>query len=86
MPEKAVMKVPSGIQTISSRQAALMLECSMGHVRYLRRSGRLKGWAVGGRFTMLDYGEVKSLARESDRARKDGTKRGAPSRGFSPDT
>jgi hypothetical protein len=84
--DATIEKIPPTVQPIPARQAAAMLQCSMGHIRWLRRTGRLKGWIMGGRFAMLDYHEVKALARERAKALKEGRKLGAPSRGFSPDT
>lgn len=80
------IQIPPSVKPISTRAAAAMLQCSMGHVRWLRRTGRLKSWLISGRFAMVDYNEVRALAAEQAKALKTGHKRGAPSRGFSPDT
>lgn len=81
-----IVKIPDAVTPIPSRTAADLLKCSMGHVRWLRRNGKLKSWKTGSRYSMLDLNEVKALAKTSARARTEGRKLGAPSRGFSPDT
>ena len=81
-----IVSVPDGVAAIPSRAAATILNCSMGHIRWLRQAGRLKSWKLGDRYTMLDRKEVETLAKTYEKVRKEGRKLGAPSRGFSPDT
>lgn len=81
-----IVTVPDGVTPIPSRTAATILNCSMGHVRWLRRTGKLKSWKLGDRYAMLDLKEVEALAKAYEKARKEGRKLGAPARGFSPDT
>lgn len=81
-----VVKIPDGVTPIPSRTAATVLNCSMGHIRWLRRTGKLKSWKLGERYAMLDLAEVQALAKSYEAARKQGKKLGAPSQGFSPDT
>lgn len=84
--KKQLQPIPEGVTPIPARTAATILNCSMGHIRWLRRNGKLKGWAAGSRFAMLDLDEVQALAKAYEKARQEGRKTGAPSRGFSPDT
>ena len=81
-----IISVPDGVAAIPSRAAATILNCSMGHIRWLRRAGKLRSWKLGDRYTMLDRKEVETLAKAYEKARKEGRKLGAPSKGFSPDT
>ena len=81
-----IVKIPDSVTPIPSRAAADILQCSMGHIRWLRRNGKLKSWKLGNRYTMLDLKEVEALAKTAAKARTEGRKLGAPSRGFSPDT
>lgn len=71
--------MPEGVDLITPRAAAKLLKCSMGHVRYLRRSKTLKSWKTGERATLLDMSTVKEYADREDVM-------GAPRGGFSPDT
>ncbi|NDE18552.1 DNA-binding protein [bacterium] len=81
--EEKVIVIPKNVNPIPSRVAASILQCSMGHVRWLRRNGRLKSWKLSGRYTMLDRKEVEALAKAKA---KQETRLGAPSKGFQPDT
>jgi len=57
----------------------MVLNCSMGHVRYLRRIGVLKGEELSSRFVVFDEKQVRKVKREREKS-------GHYGRGFSPDT
>jgi len=64
---------------LTTRQVAMVLNCSMGHVRYLRRIGVLKGEELSSRFVVFDEKQVRKVKREREKS-------GHYGRGFSPDT
>jgi hypothetical protein len=84
--EEKIVRVPPGVNPISARAAASILQCSMGHVRWLRQQKVLKSWQLTKRLTVLDMAEVREYAKKQTSAAKAGRRIGRPSEGFSPDT
>lgn len=84
--EEKIIKIPPGVNPISARAAANILQCSMGHVRWLRHQKVLKSWQMTPRMTVLDLEEVQKYAKQQAVAAKQGTRIGRPNAGFSPDT
>ena len=75
----------------SCREAAEILDCTMGRVRQLCRKPK-KGeapllWSsrLGARALVLDLEQVKALAKARERARRAGTLPGPAPGGFQPD-
>jgi hypothetical protein len=74
------------------REAAEILDCTMGRVRQLCRKPKGGGdpalWSrkLTGRALVLDLDEVKRLAKARQKARDAGIQRGPAPGGFSPDT
>ena len=86
MTTEAIVKIPPGVNPISSRAAADILQCSMGHVRWLRHQKVLKSWQMTPRMTVLDLEEVREYAKKQTSAGRVGKRLGRPNAGFSPDT
>ena len=84
--KEKIVSIPKGVTPISSRVAASMLQCSMGHIRWLRAKGHLRSWKIGSRYAMLDRDEVTAMAKRNQALAKKGSKVGAPAGGFKPDT
>lgn len=76
----------------SCREAAEILDCTMGRVRQMCRAPEGGGdpllWSsrLGARALVLDLNEVKKLAKARQKARDAGLMRGPPPGGFEPDT
>lgn len=79
-----VIKVPPSVTPITSRDAAEILECSMGHVRNLALKAKLKSWKLGSRFVVFDLQEVKTYKKSMEQWRRAGHRGKAPG-GFKPD-
>ena len=67
-----VVELPQGMVPITSRVAAEILDCSMGHVRNLALKSRLKSWKIGARSIVFDLSEVKVYKKTMEQWRKAG--------------
>lgn len=67
-----IVQLPPDITPITSRVAAEILDCSMGHVRNLALKSRLKSWKMGARSVVFDLVEVKNYKKVMEQYRKDG--------------
>lgn len=74
-----------GRKVVTCRQAAQILEVSMGRVRQLARAGQLWHDVIGERTTLFDEAEVRKLAKVRQMARDAGIMRGKRPGGFKPD-
>jgi len=79
--------IPAGVTGISTRTAAQLLKCSMGHVRNLAANGAFgKSYRVTSRNLMLDAEAVKAYLAKQTKAEQAGSKRGPQRGGFAIDT
>jgi hypothetical protein len=79
--------VPAGVTAISTRSAAQILMCSMGHVRNLAAAGAFgKTYRLAPRILALDADAVKAYLAKQSTAEKQGKKRGPKRGGFQIDT
>lgn len=69
---------------ISCREAAMLVDMSMAHLRTLARTGALKAEKFGP-ILQFERADVLAYAKEKAAGRKKGTIRGARPRGFSAD-
>jgi hypothetical protein len=76
---------PSTERRIAAREAARMLDCSMGHLRALARKEILKSWKLGPSTVLYSLDEVVAYGKEKAEGRRKGKVRGARPQGFSPD-
>jgi excisionase family DNA binding protein len=79
-----VVELPKGVTPITSRVAAEILDCSMGHVRNLALNEKLRSWKIGARSVIFDLEEVKAYRKSMVQWRKEGHRGKAPG-GFKPD-
>ena len=84
------MNVPikelDGRKVCDCREAAKILGVSMGRVRQMARDKSVWSVHATDRALLLDKREIKRISTEKARARAAGRMRGAPPRGFQPDT
>jgi len=76
---------PSSERRIAAREAARMLEISMGHLRALARKEVLRSWKIGPNTVLYSLDEVVAYGQEKADGRRKGKVRGARPQGFSPD-
>jgi len=76
---------PSPERRIAAREAARILDCSMGHLRSLGRKKVLRTWKLGHSIVLYSLDEVTAYGKEKSVGRRKGTVRGARPQGFSPD-
>lgn len=76
---------PSTERRIVAREAARLLDMSMGHLRSLGRKKVLKTWKLGHSIVLYSLDEVIAYGKEKAVGRRKGKVRGARPQGFSPD-
>lgn len=79
-----VVEIPDGVTPVTSRAAAEILKCSMGHVRNLALMNKIKSWKLGPRSIVFDLDEIKKYRKDMEVWRKEGH-RGRHPGGFQPD-
>jgi hypothetical protein len=76
---------PSSERRVAAREAARILDCSMGHLRALARKEVLRSWKIGPSTVLYSLDEIVAYGTEKAKGRKAGKVRGARPQGFSPD-
>jgi hypothetical protein len=76
---------PSTERRIAAREAARILDLSMGHLRSLARKEILRSWKIGPNTVLYSLDEIVAYGKEKAEGRRKGKIRGARPQGFSPD-
>lgn len=82
---KKPLSAPASVQLVLTREAAKILDCSMGHVRKLAAAGSIKSWQLGPKSIGYDLAEVVAYRDAKAAGRKAGKVRGARPQGFTAD-
>lgn len=80
-----MLNVVNGRKVISCRQAAELLDVTMGRVRQMAQAGQLWSEHVTARALILDEAEVKKFAKLRQKARDAGMAPGPAPGGFKPE-